>query len=182
VIGQMTKWTLDRSEQGPVYLGYRLGHIKNDSRVFRALVYNKGAIVLHMLRRLVGDEVFFRGLKRYYATWRFRKAGTEDLRAAFEVEANRPLDRFFERWIYNAALPRMKFSYKIEPDAVTVRFEQLGDTFDVPVTVTLETATASNDVVLPLSEPITELRIPTKGVVRDVTVNRDNAAPIVFVK
>src|SRR6185436_18971230 len=42
VIRQMTRWTLERSDQGPVYLGYRLGHIKNDSRTFRALVYNKG--------------------------------------------------------------------------------------------------------------------------------------------
>ena len=47
------------SDQGPVYLGYRLGHIKGESRVFRALVYNKGAAVLHMLRRLIGDEAFF---------------------------------------------------------------------------------------------------------------------------
>ena len=45
--------------KGPVYLGYRLGHIKGESRVFRALVYNKGAAVLHMLRRLIGDEAFF---------------------------------------------------------------------------------------------------------------------------
>jgi Peptidase family M1 domain len=182
VIGQMTKWTLDRSDQGPVYLGYRLGHLKNDSRVFRALVYNKGGIVLHMLRRLLGDEVFFRGLKRYYATWRFRKAGTEDLRAAFELEAGRPLDRFFQRWIYNATLPHVRFSYKTEPGAVTVRFEQIGETFDVPVTVTLETATATTEIVLSLSEAVTELRIPTKGLVREVAANRDNAAPIVFVK
>ena len=66
---------------GPVYLGYRLGHIKGDSRVFRALVYNKGAMVLHMLRRLVGDEAFFTGVRRFYGEWRFAKAGTDDFRA-----------------------------------------------------------------------------------------------------
>ena len=33
---------MNASDQGPIYLGYRLGHIKNESRVFRALVYNKG--------------------------------------------------------------------------------------------------------------------------------------------
>ena len=52
-------------------LGYRLGHIKDEPRVFRALVYNKGAAVLHMLRRLVGDEAFFSGLRRFYAEHRF---------------------------------------------------------------------------------------------------------------
>ena len=38
-------------------------------------------MVLHMLRRLVGDEMFFAGLRQFYATWKFRKAGTDDFRA-----------------------------------------------------------------------------------------------------
>ena len=81
ILRQLRRWSVNESDQGPVYLGYRLGHIKSDSRVFRALVYDKGAAVLHMLRRLVGDEAFFRSVRRFYMTWRFRKAGTEDLRA-----------------------------------------------------------------------------------------------------
>ncbi|MDP2052850.1 MAG: M1 family aminopeptidase, partial [Acidobacteriota bacterium] len=62
ILRQFRRWAVDYSDQGPVYLGYRLGHIKGESRVFRALVYNKGASVLHMLRRFVGDEAFFRGV------------------------------------------------------------------------------------------------------------------------
>ena len=182
VIGQMARWTLSRSDQGPVYLGYRLGHLKNDSRIFRALVYNKGALVLHMLRRMLGDEVFFRGLQRYYGTWRFQKAGTEDVKAAFETESHRSLDRFFDRWIYHASLPRLKFSYKTEAGAVVVRFEQIGDVFDVPITVTLEYANSSTDITIPLTEPVTEQRIPVTGVVKNVQANRDNAAPVIFVK
>jgi hypothetical protein len=184
IISQMTRWTIDRSDRGPVYLGYRLGHFKNDSRIFRALVYNKGGLALHMLRRLLGDDVFFRSIRRFYSTWRFKKAGTEDLRAVFEAEAKRPLDRFFERWIYSAALPRMKFSYRTEPDAVVVRFEQVGDIFDVPVTVTMEYANASSstDIIVPVTDQVTEQRIPLKGVLKGVEANRDNAAPVIFVK
>jgi Peptidase family M1 domain len=182
IVNQMSRWTIDRSDQGPVYLGYRLGHIRNDGRVFRALVYNKGALTLHMLRRLIGDEMFFRGLRRFYSTWRFKKAGTEDVKAAFELEANRDLDRFFDRWIYGFTLPRLKFSYTTEADAITVRFEQIGETFDVPVTVTVEYANSSTDVTVPLTEQVTTRRIPVSGAVRSVEANRDNAAPVVFVK
>jgi len=71
----MRRWAMNQSDQGPVYLGYRLGHIKSDGRIFRALVYNKGAAVLHMLRRLIGDEAFFKGIRRFYADAKFRKAG-----------------------------------------------------------------------------------------------------------
>ena len=138
---QMARWTLDRSDQGPVYLGYRLGHIRNDGRVFRALVYNKGALMLHMLRRLVGDEAFFRGLRRFYATWRFKKAGTEDVKAAMEAESGRALDAFFERWIYGSTLPRLKFSYTTEArrGGRALRADR-ASVFDVPVTVTLKYA------------------------------------------
>ena len=73
VLRQLCIWAVDDSDQGPVYLGYRLGHIKGESRVFRALVYNKGAAVLHMLRRLIGDEAFFSGLKQFYASNRFKR-------------------------------------------------------------------------------------------------------------
>ena len=81
-----------RSDQGPVYLGYRLGHIRGESRVFRALVYNKSAAVLHMLRRLVGDEAFFRGLRRFYRESRFRKVGHRGFPRG-DGSGNRPLAR-----------------------------------------------------------------------------------------
>ena len=182
IVSQMARWTLARSDQGPVYLGYRLGHLRNDGRVFRALVYNKGALTLHMLRRLMGDDMFFRGLRRFYSTWRFKKAGTEDVKAAFEAESRRDLDRFFDRWIYGSSLPRIKFSYTSEPDAITVRFEQVGEIFDVPVTVTLEYASSSTDIVVPLTEQVTTQRIPVSGALRGVEANDDKAAPVVFVR
>ena len=89
IIRRMQRWATDESDQGPIYLGYRIGHVKGDSRLFRAVVYDKGAMVLHMLRRLVGDEAFFGGLRRFYDTWRFKKAGTDDLRRAMEEASGR---------------------------------------------------------------------------------------------
>ena len=63
LLRQMRHTAIDASPQGPIYLGYRLGHIQGDERVFRAIIYNKAAMVLHMLRRLVGDEAFFAGVR-----------------------------------------------------------------------------------------------------------------------
>src|SRR5206468_5701049 len=94
VLRQMRRWGMDQTEQGPIYLGYRLGHIRGESRVFRALVYNKSAAVLHMLRRLIGDDRFFQGLRRFYNSSRFRKVGTEEFRAAMEAETGHSLERF----------------------------------------------------------------------------------------
>ena len=127
MLRQFRRWSLSESDQGPVHLGSRLGLVKRDPRVFRALVYNKGAAVLHMLRRLLGDEVFFRGLRRFYMDRRYQKAGTEDFERAMEAESGRVLDRFFERWIYGSGIPRVRYGTQIGDKQVVVRFEQSGD-------------------------------------------------------
>jgi hypothetical protein len=183
ILRQFRRWTLEDSDQGPVSLGYRLGHIKNESRVFRALVYNKGAGVVHMMRRLVGDEAFFRGLRRFYTENRYKKAGTDDLRKAMEQESGRDLSRFFERWIYDSTLPRVKFSSAVDGQELVVRFEQTGDVFDLPVTVTINyTDGKTAEHVVLATEQATEVRLPLTGTLRSVETNQDGAALAVIEK
>ncbi len=158
-------------DQGPIALGYRLGHIKSDSRVFRAIVYNKSAVVLHMLRRLVGDEAFFRGLKRFYSTWRFKKAGTEDFQAAIAAETPIKLERFFERWIYGFGRPRLHITWH-NPDAETstIRVEQIGEVFDLPLTVVIQFADGRSETrTLKITEQVHEERLSGKSPIRRVT-------------
>ena len=177
VVRQMRKWAIEVSPQGPVYLGYRLGHIRGEGRTFRALVYNKGAMVLHMLRRLVGDDAFFTGLRDFYATWRFDKAGTDDFRVSMAKASGRPLDRFFERWIYGSAIPTVRASSTVSGSELKVRFEQRGDVFDIPLTVTITyTDGTFEDVVVPLTELVVERTLPLKGAVRTVEFNKDAGA------
>jgi aminopeptidase N len=182
MLRQFRRWAIAESEEGPISLGSRLGHIKNDRRVFRALVYNKGAAVLHMLRRLIGDEAFFSGVRRFYTEQKFKKSGTDDLRTAFEAASGKPLDRFFEQWIYGVQIPRFRYATTSQPGTVAVRFEQIGDvTFDVPVTVSIVyTNGRIRDVVVPVTDQRVEWTAPVDGPVKQVLVNRDYAAVAVF--
>ena len=183
VLRQLRRWGMDESKQGPVYLGYRLGHIRGESKVFRALVYNKGAAVLHMLRRLVGDEDFFRGIRRFYRTSRFKKAGTEDLRAAMEAESGQSLERFFERWIYGSTLPKLKLASRVEDNGIVVTVEQVGEIFDVPLTVTVQYADRKSvDVVIPVTDRVVEKRIPLAGVFRGIEFNKNDGTLAEVVK
>ena len=183
MLHQFRKWSLDTSEQGPVSLGYRLGHIRGESRVFRALVYNKGAAVLHMLRRLAGDDAFFRGLRRFYRDSRFRKVGTEDFRLAMERETGLSLERFFQQWIFGSTIPRVKVGYRIEGTDVVLRVEQIGEVFDVPVTVTLQYADRKPvDVLVPVTEQVVERRLPLAGVLRGVEISKDDGMVAEIVK
>jgi hypothetical protein len=183
ILRQFRKWAIDESDQGPIYLGYRLGHIKGDSRTFRALVYNKGAAVLHMLRRVVGDEAFFSGVKKFYADNRFKKASTDDLRHAMELSSGKDLGRFFERWIYDNEIPRLRYSTAVEGQDLVVRFEQAGEPFDVPVTmaVTYTDGKTAEFTVL-VNEAANEARFPLAGTLRAVEANPDGAAIAIIEK
>ena len=178
---QMRSSAVEWSPQGPVYLGYRLGQIEGNSRIFRALVYNKAAVVLHMLRRLIGDEAFFRGLRRFYSGSRYQKASTEDLRFAMEWESGVSLERFMERWVYGSTLPDLTFSYRVESSGgrqeLVLQFEQVGDLFDVPIAVTIEYADRRvTDVSVPVTERSVEMRVPLDGALRSVNINNDDGA------
>jgi peptidase M1-like protein len=172
------------SPKGPISLGYRLGHVQGDARIFRAIIYNKSATVLHMLRRLIGDEAFFSGIRRFYQAWRFRRAGTQDFRAAMAAGSPLPLERFFERWIYGTALPRLRVTSRIEPSGehATIRIEQIGDVFDLPYTVTIQYLDGrSEDVTIPVLDSIVEQRIALKGALKRLET-KDELALATFVK
>jgi aminopeptidase N len=183
LISQMHDSAASFVSGGPIYLGYRLGHVQGRGEIFRSLVYNKSAVVLHMLRRIIGDDAFERGLRRYYRTWRFNKAGTVDLEAAFEEEAGRRLDRFFERWILESQVPKLRLTSHVDAAGgfATIQIEQVGDIFDVPVTVSVQYADGhSDDVSLVLASAVTEQRVPLTGAVRRI-VPKDDMTLATFV-
>lgn len=85
----------------------------NVSRVFSSrLSYDKGGMVLHMLRRKLGDEDFFQACRNYLENPNFSYgyADTEDLKTEFENESGLDLDEFFNDWIYGEGYP----SYHID--------------------------------------------------------------------
>ncbi len=68
--------------------------------LFSSLIYDKGAWVLHMLRREVGDEIFFRILRGYFKEYKYSNASTNDFKNFCEMTAKKNLDKFFDQWVY----------------------------------------------------------------------------------
>ena len=113
VMSRMARWAMRHSDQGPIHLGHRLGHLQGDPQIFRAVVYDKGAWVLHMLRELVGGAAFDRALTSIQAGHRYGKVGAEHVRAALEKESGLNLEPYFREWIYGTALPELRVSHRI---------------------------------------------------------------------
>ena len=145
---------MDVTDQGPIYLGYRLGHIRGQSRVFRALVYNKSAAVLHMLRPPRRRRGRSSTACEQFPPRRTASEGRHGrLPRRDGKQTTLPLERFFERWIYGSTLPKLKFSYRVDGNEVVLHVEQIGDLFDLPLTLSLQYADKKPvDVLMALSE------------------------------
>ena len=94
------------SPSGNVYLTD--AQATNVSRIFSSrLSYNKGAMVLEMLRFKMGDTAFFQALKNYLADadLAFDYAVTTDLKEHLEVVYGQDLTEFFNDWVYNQGYP-----------------------------------------------------------------------------
>ena len=87
--------------------------------------YEKGALVLHMLRPVVGERAFFDGIRRYYERHAGGSVVTEDFQLAMEESHGDSLAWFFRQWIYGIGYP-----------ILDVGWEWNGDTRQARVTVT----------------------------------------------
>jgi aminopeptidase N len=93
----------------------------NDSVEYVGNVYDKAGWVLHMLREQLGDEAFFRALKRYLESNRLQNVVTADLVKAIEDSTGANVDRFFDKWVYGAGAPR--FAVRSTYDSATKKVE-----------------------------------------------------------
>src|SRR5438067_1319701 len=70
----------------------------NPDSMFDGRAYPKGAFLLHMLRRQLGEEAFWRSIKSYATEYQFQSVETSDFRKVLERETGRDLERFFYDW------------------------------------------------------------------------------------
>ncbi len=84
---------------------------ENREDLFDVVSYQKGGRILHMLRKVVGDEAFLASLKLYLNTNKFKAAEVHQLRLAFEEITGQDLNWFFNEWFYNGGHPELKISY-----------------------------------------------------------------------
>jgi aminopeptidase N len=83
-------------------------------------VYDKGGWFLHMLRRLVGDDAFFSGLKAYGGAHAWGTATRGELRAIFEQRTGLDLKQFWDQWLETPFRPTFRATYRTSADASTV--------------------------------------------------------------
>lgn len=131
----------------PTLPGYTIIH-RNLSRmedVTTGLTYQKGGWVMHMLRGVIGDAAFQRGIRAYYREHFNATASTADLRRAMEEASGQQLGWFFEQWLSRPGELKVagRWSYDAGAKRLRVTLEQVqedGSTFAMPIEIAVRTA------------------------------------------
>jgi len=76
--------------------------------MFDAHSYNKGGLVLHMLRNYVGDDAFFSSLNKYLKDNEYTAVEADELRMAFEDTTGEDLNWFFNQWFFDKGHPELE--------------------------------------------------------------------------
>jgi len=92
--------------------------------LFDRHLYEKGGLVLHMLRRELGDEAFWEGVRLYLERHAHGIVETNDLMRALEEASGRSLERFFDQWVYRPGHPDLRVKIGYEDGLVTVEVKQ----------------------------------------------------------
>ena len=75
----------------------------------RAIGYGKAAMIFHMLKKMTGEDVFYRSLRNFIKEKAFQKASWDDLRAILERNYGKDLQWFFRQWLDEKGLPELRF-------------------------------------------------------------------------
>ncbi|MEJ8757951.1 M1 family aminopeptidase [Pontibacter sp. H259] len=108
-------------------------HYGDKEDMFDSHSYAKGGRVLHMLRKLVGDDAFYTSLNRYLTQNKYSDVEVAELRMAFEDVTGQDLMWFFDQWFMKPGHPELKVNHTYQNGQVSLQVQQLQDTTYMPV-------------------------------------------------
>jgi aminopeptidase N len=98
--------------------------IKDPKKVLNRNSYQKGGWLLNMLRHQLGDEVFWKGIRIYYQTYKDANAMSVDFQNVMEQVSGQDLKPFFDQWLYVKGYPELKWGWKYNKGELTISVEQ----------------------------------------------------------
>ncbi len=130
IVSKPVRAFITNQEAGPISQGERLATWRNQS-AYQALVYSKGAYVLHMLRMMMQDRAnkqnpdadFIALMTDFVQTYSGRNATTADFKAMVQkhmtsnlnATGNGRADWFFDQWVYGTEIPKYTANFDIKP-------------------------------------------------------------------
>jgi len=143
-----------------------LGTFGRENGAGRAIGYDKGAMVFHMLARKVGQDVFWRVMRRFTSEYVGRTASWADIRRLFEAETGEQVAPFFGQWVRRPGAPLLQIDraartlLKDAPSRLNLHLSQGEPAFELDVPIRIFGAGTEFDTVVRLGGPAGSFDLP----------------------
>lgn len=139
-------------------------------KLLTANSYEKASWFLHMLRREVGDQAFWKGVREYYREFKDRNALTEDFERVMETASGKDLTPMFQQWLYKAGHPVIEVAWLYDEGAKILKLDVRQLQKEGPFNFPLEIGVFAADSSIPTVQTVYinketgtfELKIPLK--------------------
>jgi aminopeptidase N len=135
--------------------------------VTNVVTYQKGACILLMLRDMIGEDAFKKGIRTYYAKYMNANATTKDFKAEMEKASGRDLTKFFHQWLHRGGMIRVASDWMYDRAkkqlVLTVhQIQKPGDLYDFPLEVAITTTGNTTPLIkkLNISKQTEQFRFP----------------------
>jgi aminopeptidase N len=141
--------------------------------------YGKGSMVFHMLRQMVGKDLFFTTLKNVSKKYGGKQATWDDLKTAFEEAGGKKLDQFFSQWLDRPGGPQLKLEkvgYQVTPRGYLISGEvvQQGEIYKVQVEAKVDLGERGKDLLLDISKRKNSFSIEVPRIPISFTLDPDH--------
>jgi aminopeptidase N len=165
----------------PVFSSTENFPIYDPDYLWGTTVYEKGAVVLHMLRHVIGDEDFFAALAAYRAAHEYGNAITPQFQEAVETVSGQALGWFFDEWIYDIGWPEYRYAWQgcgapRDPQLCLIidQIQTEGPIFTMPLDVQITTAGPDTMITLWVDEQHEMFIVPVPDTPVAVTLDPEN--------
>ena len=134
----------------------------NYMNLLNANSYQKGGWVLHMLRKELGDSVFWRSIRKYYATYAGGVADTRDLQKIVEDVSGKNMKQFFDQWLYAPGQPQLDVTWSYDATGKFINVEikqQQKNIFKFPLSLKINSSGAGKTEKVFVDKEVTSIKI-----------------------
>lgn len=126
-------------------------YLEDLNNISGAMMYQKGAWTLHMLREKVGVDAFNAGVRTYYAEYKDLNARTADFMRHIEEASGMELEGFFYQWLFQGGIPHIEANWWQKEGALFLSMSQTQPTYvfnlDVDVQIVYEDGSSTTDSI-----------------------------------
>jgi aminopeptidase N len=151
-----------------------------NARIFSSrLSYDKGAAIVHTLRFVLGDSIFYAVLNKFQQQYAFSTASIDDFKAVAETVSSKNLTAFFDQWIYKEGYVKYNAEYTSNGKAIIIKLTHSGSVasnnlYQTPLQILCKSSSGDTTITVQVSTNTEYYYIPSAKAISGLVIDPNN--------